>query len=58
MRKYVEWLKISQNVNSGIQNPELLFKFYLLILKVRKTENYNSRVTLGPLSFPVKNLCK
>ena len=58
MRKCAEWLKIDQNVNSGIQNPELLFKFHLLILKVRKLKISNSRVTLGPLSFPVKNLCK
>ena len=39
MQKCPKWLKIGQNVNSRIQNPELLFKFHLLILKVRKTEN-------------------
>ena len=39
MRKWTEWLQIGQNVDSRIQNPELLFKFHLLILKVRKTES-------------------
>ena len=39
MWKYMEWLKIGENVNSNIQSPELLFKFHLLTFKVRKTEN-------------------
>ena len=39
MRKYAEWLKIGQNVNSSIESLELLFKFHLLTFKVRKTEN-------------------
>ena len=39
MRKCAEWLKIGQNVNSGIQSPELSFKFHLLTIKVGKTEN-------------------
>ena len=39
MQKCAEWLRIGQNVHSGIQNPELLLKFYLLTIKVGKTEN-------------------
>ena len=39
MQKCAKWLKIGQNVNSGIQTTELLLEFYLLTLKVRKTEN-------------------